>query len=136
MRPLFIETGDYFEFPVEGDTVSRLAIDYAFTIFLQDTHLTVVVEQEFAYSSGSTSGILRAPDRLTPVLELIHKPVRSLRAFKNGRLTFAAAPDITMTVEPDANYESWHVNGDFNLLIVCMLGGKLAVWPGSEGPPP
>ena len=134
MSTAFIEMDDYFEFPVEGDTVSRLSIDYAFTILLQDTDLQVVVEQEFAYSSGTTSAMLRAPDRVAPVLEMLHKPVRSLRVLKNGRLTFAAAPDITMTVEPHPKYEAWHVNGRSNLLIVCMPGGKLAVWPGSEGP--
>ncbi len=34
----------------------------------------------------------------------------------------------TLTVESDEHYESWQINADDGLLMVCTSGGNLAIW--------
>jgi Family of unknown function (DUF6188) len=46
----------------------------------------------------------------------------------DGYLSIDFDNDLRLRVEPDEHYESWEINSDDNLLIVCTPGGSLTVW--------
>jgi hypothetical protein len=50
-------------------------------------------------------------------------------AFKSGGLRLVFDDGHILTVMPNPAYEPWTANGPDDLLIVCMPGGSLAVWP-------
>ena len=126
----YAETTDHFDFKIAGDLVSRCCFDYTFTIFLQDSHIFVVIEDEFSLSIGDTSRLLKPPKSMAPALEVLHKPLLYLRAYKtSGRLALALEPDVALTVDPSPHYEAWHITGEKEgPLLVCMPRGKLAIW--------
>jgi uncharacterized protein DUF6188 len=45
-----------------------------------------------------------------------------------GQLSVSFEAGLTIRVEPDQHYESWQINSDDGLLIVCTPGGDLVVW--------
>jgi hypothetical protein len=52
----------------------------------------------------------------------------------DGHLAIDFDHGLWLGVKPDQRYESWQINSDDHLLIVCTPGGDLAVWyPDTSG---
>jgi hypothetical protein len=49
-----------------------------------------------------------------------------------GRLALTFANGFAVSVDPDDHYESWQINSEDGLLIVCTPGGDLTIWYPSE----
>jgi len=64
---------------------------------------------------------------LGPALRLFQEEVISARAFKNGELEVLFEDNSILRVAFDREYEAWEWVGA-GQRVVCMPGGKLAVW--------
>ena len=49
-----------------------------------------------------------------------------------GHLSMAFEHGLQVHVEPDRQYESWQINSEDHLLIVCAPGGELTMWLPTE----
>jgi len=60
------------------------------------------------------------------LLSVLNRPATDV-AIVEGELT-VTFDNLTLSVDPDEQYESWQINSDDGLLIVCMPGGELTIW--------
>ena len=132
-----VEKEACWEIDVNRGTVTRCLIDNQFTIEVAETDCTLAVgfEGEFTYTLVEGTNHLREykleamqPNRLYPVLSVLHKSIELVIAYKSGDIAVRFSDGSSLTATSDPNYESWHINGADGLLIVCAPGGELAVW--------
>ncbi|MEU4420843.1 DUF6188 family protein [Actinoplanes sp. NPDC024001] len=62
------------------------------------------------------------------IATLLGDVVRTARTCDTGELRITFASGSELTVDADADVESWAVAGPDGLLIVCLAHGELAVW--------
>jgi len=91
----------------------------------------VIIEQPtivLAYPDGS--GGPHARDSGAVVLALLSVLDQRVSAvtLTGGQLSVSFEAGLTIRVEPVQHYESWQINSDDGLLIVCTPGGDLVVW--------
>jgi hypothetical protein len=67
----------------------------------------------------------------TTLLSVLGHTVTGLD-LSGGHLTVTFDGERKLRVTPDPDYESWQVNSDDGLLIVCLPGGGLSVWLPNE----
>jgi hypothetical protein len=64
---------------------------------------------------------------LTTLLGLLHQTVEAAVA-SDGELTLRFTDGTVLTVPPHGQYEAWQLRDEAGLLVVCMPGGRLAIW--------
>ncbi len=118
--------------------VTRLCIDSAFTIDIWwrndkrvDTSLTIVIEAAFVLRRGEHERQFNPEhgQTLGPVLDILHTPVESLTAYRDGRPVLRFIDGAEIIVGKDERYESWHTFGTGELADIGMLCSP------HEGPP-
>lgn len=65
------------------------------------------------------------PDVLSP---LVGKTITALRVSKVGDLSVLFDDASELSVKAAAEYEAWQLSGPRGEMVVCMPGGKLAIW--------
>lgn len=63
----------------------------------------------------------------TSLLSVLNQPVTEI-TISAGVLTVVFGTGLALRVPPDGHYESWQINSDDGLLIVCTPGGDLTIW--------
>lgn len=85
-------------------------------------------------SGASCSGDIEEPDVMdSPLWEAVQGIIESASVDGGGgmRVTFRSGGFIEF--HPEVEYESWSATGPNGFRIVCMPGGELAIWSGTEG---
>jgi hypothetical protein len=98
-----------------GKSMNRIVIDHKSAIELWDTvaHIVLRLEGKFSLRLDSVEHLVD-PENLadiSDVLALMGKPLHRIEVDDGMPLTLSFEEDITLTVEPDPDYE-W-----FNLLV-------------------
>lgn len=123
--------GDHYtiELP-EGESVNRCYIDFQFTMQLLGCQLLVVVEGPFVLRTGTSTIVVdpEIPESIGPALSVVRRKVESIKAYDRGMLEVTFDHDLAITVEPLELFEAWNIAGNGGPMLVCMPGGKLAVW--------
>ena len=135
------DLGDYVTVGLEGDESTRCYVDYQFSLLFGDTGALVVIETPFSILGKDGEQEFEPTEwaKLGPALErLLFKKVTIAKAHKDGKLEITFANGEALLVLPNADYESWHVVSEAGVaskdgaMIVCMPGGKLAIWGVSQ----
>lgn len=124
------ETG--WRVPVPDALVVRCIVDYAFTIDMQSQNATLSVRigTDFTLQVGETAKVLSVHDTLSlgEALIMFNKRLLHLTANKNGDLELDFSDQIKIKVKPDQQSEAWDLTFSNGAKIVCVPGGKLAIW--------
>jgi hypothetical protein len=122
------------ELGLEGQTVTQASAD--FTVSLStDANYEVRIETDFSLHTpdGDLHLSLGTGDvDETTFHPLLRQKVRSSVAEDTGTLVLAFGDGTGVRVEPDDAYEAWTIAGPGGQKIVCMPGGELAVWSGTD----
>jgi hypothetical protein len=91
----------------------RFAFDCWWNVGGVDNMLSVVVDTPFVLSTGRKKIQCDPEDvpSVAPALVILHKPVLSLTAHRDGVLEIEFADDMKLVVSKDSHYESWHAWG-------------------------
>ncbi|MHB0998638.1 MAG: DUF6188 family protein [Armatimonadota bacterium] len=128
-----IENPDSWIIPLHDYKVVQICIGNVLQIHLvhNDSSSVISINDNFDmqikhnYCSYSVES---APELIGPITKLLHKTIRSITAFKDGRLSIVTDDGISLSVFPEVNYESWEISISNGIRIVCMPGGSLAIW--------
>jgi hypothetical protein len=131
------EYPDRREWELAGHEVTRLLIDYRFTIEVWWYHercdhtLRLTIGAPFwDFRSGNETWVNpEDPNTVAPALAVLHKPTQTLRAFRGGRLILTLSDGTEIVVEKDPHYEAWEASGTGDLSDVLLLCSP------HEGPP-
>lgn len=116
--------------------VTQLRFDPTFT-FTVDARVDVTIETPFEFARPSGKLMLEPENTLAlaPLLGLHGAVISNASATRDGILTVHFANGTSLVVQPHDSYEAWNVVGRRSdaddaepFRIVCMPGGKLAVW--------
>lgn len=123
-----------------GKSVERICIDYAVTLHFDDG---AVLRLESAFSLMAPSETALAmidPAQLggkgDRILGLIRREVLEASITASGDLKLIFGHGWRLSSEPDDQYEAWSLvvpNGD---TFVCLPGGRVARYPGTNGSTP
>jgi hypothetical protein len=120
-----------WQLPIEGMTVTQIAVDYAVTIAL-DAQFAVRIGMPFKqFGPDSTIQSLDPeadPSLLAPALKLLRTKAVSGFAFDDGRLELTFEEDLRVSVPSSDEFEPWELSGPDGLLIVSVPGGKISIW--------
>ncbi|HEY1573854.1 MAG TPA: DUF6188 family protein [Pseudonocardiaceae bacterium] len=75
----------------------------------------------------ATTHDLNAPAVATALLGCLGETLSNVTV-TDGHLALTFANGFAMAVDPDDHYESWQINSDDGLLVVCTPGGDLSIW--------
>jgi len=126
------------ELPLTGWCVTQCCVDHAFTIRLrrQQGEFSIRIEADFAFvpSRGAEivhirPGIIR---ELAPALEVFGSSIDRAVVYKDGKMCIDFSNGMSISAEPDEEYEAWNVSGPRGFLIVALPGGGIMMWR-SEG---
>lgn len=127
-----VEHSDHWVLPLQGKTVTRCLVDYAFGLELweHDGTMTIRIEGDLVLKGyGGEHRLSPAhPTALGPALSTIGQAIASAKAYKDGCLEVHFADGSILSVKPDTEYEAWEIVGTGGLRVVCMPGGSLAIW--------
>jgi len=129
-----IEESDRWLIPIQGLIVTQCRIDYAFSIVLWESRefsFSIRIGGEFICRVNNQEHHLhaeRAPMELSPAISVLHKPIETAVAKKDGFLELMFTSDIHIIVPPDPKYEAWELSGSKGLLMVCTAGGNVSLW--------
>jgi len=128
------ELEDRWIFPMENLTVTKLEIDYAFTIsswVSNELFFSITIEADFTFRMPDNNDEVNvSPETLTgvcSVLKILHSTFRSVTAYKTGKLEIDFNSGEQIVVKPDPEYEAWNITGPGGLLYVCLPGGDFAI---------
>ena len=113
--------------------VARICLDTRVVLLIVDggDSFEVVIEQPLIVRSDRRESVSRLPPHgdLSWLPSLVGARVLSLVATNNGTLNiaFESNDNVTIVVEPDADFESWGIETP-SVKIISMPGGELAVW--------
>lgn len=131
-----VENLDRWTPPIAGLEVGLVSLDRALTLVVgdsDDARFLIAIESPCCFASVIQSiEILIAPDgppeKIGPVLEVLHKCVERVDAFKDGSLEIDFVEGARLRVPVSSDFEAWSVVGPFGLRLVSLPGGELAVW--------
>ena len=127
-----IEHKRYWIIPLQGKVVTRCFLDSAFGIELAapDCEMTIRIEGTFRLNGidGEYKLSPVQPTTLGPAFSLFQKQIHTVIAHKDGRLDVEFSDGSRLSVEADADYETWEIAGSGGLQIVCAPGGRLSIW--------
>jgi hypothetical protein len=130
MNSLMQEFDDRRVWALGGHEVTRLCLDYGFTIEIwwheeasPDNSVTIRIGNRFVlHHRGDQIEVNPEQiDTVAPALTVLHQPVESLTVYRDGRLVLRMADGDEIIVDKDAHYESWEMHGTGNLADVEML---------------
>jgi len=129
-----IEFEDHWEASLDDD-VNRCYFDYQFTLLLLDTETEIVIEEPFVITGPEDSWTLDPanPESMCPALSLLRKKVSTVVMEKVGTLRVNFSEGLQIVVNPNSEYEAWHVNLLEGWKFVAMPGGELAIWRPVDG---
>ena len=115
---------------LDGQEVTRLCLDYRFTIEIwwregdgPDNSVSIAIGTPFVVlRDGEEFNVV--PERvnsLSPALDILHKAVDSLTAYRDGRLVLLFADATEIRVDKHPIYESWATHGRGKLEGIGML---------------
>jgi Family of unknown function (DUF6188) len=124
-----VEYPDRRVWRLDGHEVTRLLVDYAFTIVIwwrsqkSDNSVTIVLERPFILKRVEQVKHFtpEQKDTLGPALNILHQPIESLTAFCNGRLVLRFTDTSELITEKDDSYESWNTFGSGEFAQIGML---------------
>ena len=118
--PSASEHADHRVWDLHENEVTQLHIDFRFTLICywpedsgQSSSLTVVIETPFIWRQGGRD-VWCNPENVEtvkPLLEILHKPIASLVAFRDGRLHVVFVDGDLIILTKDPSYESWSAFG-------------------------
>lgn len=92
----------------------------------------VVIESPFTLSRQDGDLLLSpeddADEAFEPVRQLVGQVANEAKVSEDGTLSVTFDSGLRLIVRPDPACEAWNISGPDGALIVCKLGGKLAVW--------
>jgi hypothetical protein len=112
-----------------GHEVTYLHIDYRFAFDCwwcedgEDTNLHVTIEQPFVLrtSDAEQQCIPERVATLCVALDILHKPVVTLAAYRDGRLLVTFVDGMELLVGKSWQYESWDAIGSGELADLALL---------------
>jgi len=115
-------------------TIVQMRFDYAVTI-VTDTDRRIRIQGLFRLTRRHDADMVIDPEDLRgkgyadSLLETLNKTIEDISYTPDGVLRLNISGGFTITVEPDQDYESWTISGPGTALVVCKIGGGVAVWP-------
>ena len=133
-----VEYSDYWVVPLQGKTVTRCLVDYAFGLELWEYGGTTTIRLEGGFVLQEPGGEYQLsparPTALGPALSTLGKTIAAAKVYKDGYLEVHFADGSMLSVKPDAAYEAWEIAGIGGLHVVCTPGGSLSIWqPARDG---
>jgi len=133
-----VEYSDYWVVPLQGKTVTRCLVDYAFGLEMWECGGTTTIRLEGDFVLQEPGGLNRLspahPTALGPALSALGKIIAAAKVYKDGCLEVHFADGSMLSVKPDATYEAWEIAGTGGLHVVCTPGGSLSIWqPARDG---
>lgn len=128
------EQADRWTLQVGGAAITRVCFDWAVSLTVGTTGaaLEIRIEQPFSLVDTEGTRIILDPERdpaeLAPVLHICRIGTVRLEAMKAGSLELELVNGSILNVPPVRDYEAWTLAGPKGLKLVCMPGGKVAVW--------
>ena len=131
------------DLPLAGARVDQCALDYAFTLGLDQAGLLWTVRIEGAFDlparAGSTqrfeSGDGAPPSSWGPAVDaLLHDTVAAAGVKGDGILELLFVGGWRVEVPPSQQWESWQIDGPTGDVIVGGPGGELSRWPAEPAP--
>lgn len=120
------------QLPLAGQSVSRVAFDYAITL-LTDRGAELRFETEVSLLGvGTATKISIAPaaaaDGASLLVGLLNREVEAASIDDDGTLRLALGGGAKVEVAPHAAFEAWTFAGPKGEKAVCMPGGELTTW--------
>jgi len=115
-------------------TIVQMRFDYAVTI-VTDTDRRIRIQGLFRLTRRHDADMVIDPEDLRgkgyadSLLETLNKTIEDISYTPDGVLRLNISGGFTITVEPDQDYESWTISRPGTALVVCKIGGGVAVWP-------
>lgn len=129
-----MEHESYWSLPIKGLRLIQLRLDHAFGMEIGDAESEFSIRINTVFKLKNSNGITEhSVERLSeigPALQLFNADVVDAKAFKNGDLEIIFSTNTVLSVEPDAQFESWEIvsNSTNGMRVVGMPGGELAIW--------
>lgn len=117
-----------------GGVVVQLRFDYAVTI-VTDADLRIRIQGPFRFTDPQGATLLIDPEDLRGkghadrLLEMFNHAIDDVTFTTDGTLTISVGDGHRIVAGPCRDYESWTMSGPGTALVVCTLGGGVAVWP-------
>jgi hypothetical protein len=130
MNGLMQEFDDRRVWALGGHEITRLCLDYRFTIEIwwheeasPDNQVTIQIANQFVVHRRGEQFKVNPQQIATvaPALHILHQPVESLTAFRDGRLILRMCNKDEIAVEKDSQFESWETHGTGMLADAKML---------------
>jgi len=127
---LLREFDDRRVWKLESHEVTGLHLDYRFTIDiwwgerdLAESSVSIQIGNRFLLRRCGEDFEVDPEqiDTVAPALVILHQPVESLTAYRDGRLILRMDSGDEIVVEKDSNYESWETHGTGRLAGIGML---------------
>ena len=110
-----IEEKESWIIPIEGRTVTRCYIDFAFGIELwtREDYFSIRIGGKFMYEDKNGQSLLSPDDpvALCPAVNVFNSQIVSAIAFKTGKLVVDFSNNARISVEADDKYEAWTLVG-------------------------
>lgn len=130
-QPNFIDRDDHYELPQYGVAFTRFSLDYQLSFEFIESEDQLVVSPSTPFTVRTEGEVIEldpeCPHTLGPALDLLRRPVQTVKSFKTGTLEMIFE-DGRCLVSPPARYEAWHVYGERGLHIIALPGGDHAIW--------
>ena len=130
MNNLLREFDDRRVWSLESREVTGLYLDYRFTIDiwwgekdLTESSVSIQIGNRFLLRRGGKYFEVNPEqiDTVAPALSILHQPVDSLMAYRDGRLIIRMNCGDQIVVEKDSRYESRETHGTGRLAGIGML---------------
>lgn len=124
-------TNKVLSFPVAGLTITRVCLDYAF-VLLMDEGSELRIEQALSITGESLEPVTVRPDpldtRIAFAFRVVNRRVARAWADESGRLEIQFEGPLAITVEPHPQYEAWTYAGSQGEKAISVPGGGLTTW--------
>jgi hypothetical protein len=116
---------------VDGCELTRVSFDYAVTLLVDPNTKIRLATNVVLTGADGTSVPFRSGGADMPTADLVgllHQDIAQAWVSDDGVLTIRFADDATLRATPDPDYEAWEIAGENGFRVICMPGGKLAIW--------
>jgi len=118
--------------PLIGRVVTRFCLDFAVNLeFLNaEPAYYVCIESDplFSQEGNEVALSLDDPGHVAQLSIVARKKLRDIRVSEHGALILLFGERLKLSVPANAKYEAWNVSASDGMKIVCMPGGRLAIW--------
>jgi hypothetical protein len=117
--------------PIAGQTFSRVAFDYALSVYT-DGGAEIRIEGSFDMRSGDSLPATLNPSDMAAeaplILRNLQQPIRLANVEESGQLTLKIGEELLLCIKPDMDYEAWEYVDAEERRVVCLPGGGIATW--------